>query len=177
MRHHVIQYHHSRRLHRRRKRCVDPVKNRSCFIRPALSRGGFMSSRSAPYDIKNALWGSPCGERELCRRSAPPHLSALSNFPLPIPRLSHSPALPFSGLPTICSPSFIFPPLVSSKIWAKIPPFFHDAQKSYRNPGFSSDLPAGLDISLFFPCICPKTAGILGIAEKKSILCPTTGPA
>ena len=132
----------------------------------------FLLWEMAPYGIKNALRGSLCGERELCRRSAPPHLSALSNFPLPIPRLSHSPACqPYALLAS-------YSPLpYRQKFWAKIPHFFHDAQKSYRNPGFSSDLPAGLDIYLFFPCICPKTAGILGIAEKKSILCPTTGPA
>lgn len=29
------------RLHRRRKRCVDPVKNRSCFIRPGFVPGVF----------------------------------------------------------------------------------------------------------------------------------------
>ena len=123
-----------------------------------------------PYDIKNALRGSLCGERELCRRSAPPHLSALSNFPLPIPRLSHSPACqPYALLAS-------YSPLpYRQKFWAKIPHFFHDAQKSYRNPGFSSDLPAGLDIYLFFPCICPKTAGILGIAEKSPCLCPKRG--
>ena len=63
-------------------------------------------------------------------------------------------------------PGFLFPLPYHQKYWAKKYVFFHSTQKSHGNPGILLDLSYGLGISLFFLCVCPKIAGILGITEK-----------